>query len=75
MEQDSKISDKIWVGTDLSKWAQTVKISVSMCAHQRILTEDARNDQRDRMACLVNAVSFFPQPPCLLRGPMNSVAI
>lgn len=36
---------------------------------------DALNDQGDKMACLVFVVSFLPQPPCLLGGPMNQRAI
>lgn len=71
LEQVSKISDKVWLGTGLSKWVQAVRMCVSMWACQKIPIGEAINDQGDKMACLVNAVRVLPQSPCLLDGPMN----
>lgn len=54
LEYDLKISDKIWTGTDLSKWAQAVKTPT------RIPTKGALKDRGSKMACLVGGVCFLP---------------
>ena len=61
-------------------WAKNVKIFVShVNAHQRITSrEEDFNKQVDRMACSVDIVSIFSQPPPLPRhynGLMNKMAL